>query len=138
MKITIPRGDYRQISLSLNVTDDKELDLADNEDLIFTLKERYYSMNKVLQKSVFDGTIVKSVNEQGQISYVFDLFTEDTINLKYATYVGDLKLVRNIDTKPEPETLELVELTVTQEATNKTINYNDRYKEKGGENEDGE
>lgn len=138
MQLTIPRGDYKQISLSLNVTEDEELDLAENEDLIFTLKERYYSMDKVLQKSVFDGTIVKSVNEQGQISYVFDLLTEDTINLKYATYVGDLKLVRNIDTNPEPETLELVELTVTQEATNKTINYDDRYKENEGGEEDGE
>lgn len=138
MTLNIARGDYKQISLFLYVNETEQLDLAENEDLILTLKESYYSEKIVFQKSIYEKTIVKNVNEQEQISYVFDLLPKDTINLKYATYVGDLKLVRNTDTSPEPETLDLLEITVTQEATNKTINYDDRYKENEGGDEDGE
>ncbi len=98
MLIEMPRGDYKQVYLTLNVTDEEVLDLAENEDLILTIKESYYSPKFVIQKSVYEGTIVKHINEQGQISYVFDLKPEDTLKLKYEKYVGDLKIVRNIDT----------------------------------------
>lgn len=142
MLIEIPRGDYKQVYLTLNVTEEEVLDLAENEDLILTIKESYYSPKFVIQKSVYEGTIVKHINEQGQISYVFDLNPEDTLKLKYEKYVGDLKIVRNIDTNYEPETLELVELNILQEATNMSTDYKTRYEdfetEKPEENENEE
>ena len=79
MTLTISKGDYKQISISLNVAGNEQLDLAENQDLILTLKESFYSKNKILTKSIYDKTIVKDVNEQGQISYVFDLNPEDTL-----------------------------------------------------------
>lgn len=129
MLIEIPRGDYRQIYLNLQ-TNDESLDIKENEDIILTIKNNYDAKNIIFQKSIYEGTIVKYVNEEGQISYVFDLLPEDTIRLRYGSYVGDLKLVRNIDTKYEPETLDIVKIRVGKEATNISTDYDVRYQEK--------
>lgn len=130
MLIEIPRGDYRQIYLSLDLTSGDPLDLAENEDIILTIKKNYDTKNIIFQKSIYEGTMVKDVNEEGQIKYVFDLNPEDTINLRYGNYVGDLKIVKNTDTNPEPETLDLVKIKVTKEATNISTDYDIRYEEK--------
>ena len=130
MLIEIPRGDYKQIYLNLAQTNDEPLDIKENEDVILTIKKSYDTKAVLFQKSIYEGTIVKHVNEEGQISYVFDLLPEDTINLRYGSYVGDLKLVKNTDTNPEPETLDLVKIKVTKEATNISTDYDVRYEEK--------
>lgn len=129
MLIEIPRGDYRQIYLNLDLTSGDPLDLGENEDIILTIKKNYDTKNIIFQKSIYEGTMVKDVNEEGQIKYVFDLNPEDTMNLRYGSYVGDLKLVKNTDTNPEPETLDLVKIKVTKEATNISTDYDVRYEE---------
>lgn len=124
IKLELPRGDYRRYVITLKDTNDDYMELEDNQDLIFTIKSTFMSKEPLIQKSVSDGSIVYDDESH---SYILILDNDDTKDLEYKEYAGDFKLVKETDSNPQPVTVSLIQLDITKEATNSTINYDEKY-----------
>lgn len=119
ISILNPRGDYKSISIRLGIpdTDPKQYyEPTENEDMFFTIKDNFSKKEEyVIQKSLNEGTI--TFNKETKY-FTFELNKEDTINLEYKKYVGDIKIIKDGD---EPQTIAYVELVDCFDATNSTL-----------------
>lgn len=122
MKITIPRGDYQKVELNITYNEDEIISLENNKDIIVTIKNNYDDKKILIQKLLSKGDIY--IEDE---KYVFTFKTQDTLNLKTRKYFGDVKLIELVNGEVHPETVELIELEVTKEATNISTRYNDLY-----------
>lgn len=110
-----PRGNYKPLSFRFKVKDtDEYYSPIDGDDVYFTLKKKYETDEIVLKKHLNDGLFFDS--ETYYFSMYFDY--EDTINLDFNKFVGDITIVRS-NLKPELEAY--VDFYNCVDATSRTI-----------------
>lgn len=129
ISISMAKGDYIPLSLTLKDVDDNNIILSETQDLILTIKKDYKANTYLIQKIYSKGDIVYNSESE---TYDFAIEYKDTMSLNYGSYVGDLKLINNIQVDENtvdvrPNTLDLVDFTVSEEATNTSTKYEDLY-----------
>lgn len=129
ISISMAKGDYIPLSLTLKDVDDNNIILSETQDLILTIKKDYKANTYLIQKIYSKGDIVYNSESE---TYDFAVEYKDTMSLNYGSYVGDLKLINNIQVDENtvdvrPNTLDLVDFTVSEEATNTSTKYEDLY-----------
>ncbi len=88
MQISMPRGDMRSVSFS--VQDPGQAVFADEfDDIYFTVKKQIKDKTYCFQKRLSSGDIVKT--EDG--TYEFTIMPEDTDNMCFGEYMFDIELV---------------------------------------------
>lgn len=85
MNITMPRGDIRPVSFTINGS--QEGVAFDN--IYFTVKKNHKERDALFQKTLASGTI--ELMEDG--TYQFTIEPEDTDGLNYGQYVFDIEVV---------------------------------------------
>lgn len=94
MKISMPRGDIRQVSFV--VTGDPEIVSSITfDEIYFTVKKSFRNAEFLFQKKLSDGSIEKI----GDCSYMFTIESSDTDNLSIGSYVFDIELISGSDIK---------------------------------------
>ncbi len=88
MKITLPRGDIRQITFMVESADGIPYD-GEITEIYFTVKRYYSEKAAILQKKLSTGEIISD----GDGQYHFTLYPEDTDNLQFTKYAFDIEIV---------------------------------------------
>jgi len=88
MQISMPRGDLRPISFTIDNNGEPYTDL---DEIYFTVKKSYANNRFLIQKKLGDGSIVL----QSDDSFEFRIEPEDTDSLDYGQYVFDIELVKD-------------------------------------------
>ncbi len=88
MKITMPRGDIRNVQFTIK---DMNGDVAavDFSEIFFTCKKRRSDRNVCIQKSLSGNTIEK-INDG---VYQFTIEPSDTDYLDFGTYIFDIEII---------------------------------------------
>lgn len=108
MNITMPRGDIRPVSFTINRVSGEDVPELDN--IYFTVKKNFKVPEVLLQKTLSSGLIEKIDNNK----YQFIIEPEDTNGLNYGSYVFDIELVS--ESSHIKQTF-LGEFIITQEVT---------------------
>lgn len=87
-RITMPRGDIRNIHFTVCDANDTEVS-KEFTQITFTVKANTSSRKIIIQKKLTDGTITKSGNV-----YSFSIMPEDTDDIDYGTYYYDIELIK--------------------------------------------
>lgn len=86
LNISMPRGDIKNISISITSDDEPYVDL---DEIYFTVKKNYNEKEALFQKKLSNGTITRDGNK-----FLFRILPDDTESLKYGDYVFDVELVK--------------------------------------------
>lgn len=93
MKITMPRGDIRNIKFT--ISDSTGIIDTPFDEVYFTCKRGWTQQNYIFQKKLSDGTIV--FDTQGYYHLVIESI--DTSGLTYGEYVFDIQVVNGTSLK---------------------------------------
>jgi len=107
MNITMPRGDIRPVSFTINDANGTPSDISFDE-IYFTVKRSFTDKRFLFQKKLSTGEIEQT--NTGEYSLIIE--PEDTNNLYFGEYAFDIEVV-NTDVK---QTF-VGELILTEEAT---------------------
>lgn len=86
MQISMPRGDIRPVSFTINSKSQESLEF---DNIYFTVKKNYKAREILFQKTLSSGSIEHV--ESG--TYQFTIEPEDTNGLDYGDYVFDIEVV---------------------------------------------
>lgn len=107
IKLTMPRGDIRNIKFSISDSTGVITDSFD--EVYFTCKRGFTQQNYIFQKKLSDNTI--TFDAEGYYHLV--ITSEDTSDLTYGDYVFDIEIVNGTSLKQTT----VGKLTITEEAT---------------------
>lgn len=109
MDIEFTRGDTQFLKFQLKDLEGNKIELAEEENLFFTVKQNQYSKKILIQKKYPDSI------EYADGYFYFTLNSSDTADLGYGTYQYDIELKSGDFVK----TLGLGTITLTEEITHR-------------------
>ena len=104
MKITMPRGDIKNVVFTVRNSDGSDSSIVFDE-IFFTVKKYHTDKKPIFQKRLSDGSI--HLNSDG--TYGFRINSEDTDGLWIGSYEFDIEVIRKPDIKQT--TVGVLELT---------------------------